>query len=48
MANGKKKRSLREAFGTVSAPEEKSGTEPPPGGKTPSGGRASEHQIYAA
>lgn len=33
MANGKKKRSLREAFGTVSAPEEKSGTEPPSGGE---------------
>ena len=32
MANGKKKRSLREAFGTVSAPEEKSGTGPPSGG----------------
>ena len=34
MANGKKKRSLREAFGTVSAPEEKSGTEPPSGEDT--------------
>ncbi len=31
MANGKKKRSLREAFSTVSAPEEKSGTTPPSG-----------------
>ena len=31
MANGKKKRSLREAFSTVSAPEEKSGTAPPSG-----------------
>ncbi len=29
MANGKKKRSLREAFSRVSAPEEKSGTAPP-------------------
>jgi len=34
VANGKKKRSLREAFGTVSAPEEKSGTEPPSGEDT--------------
>lgn len=34
MANGKKKRSLREAFSTVSAPEEKSGTAPPPGEDT--------------
>ena len=34
MANGKKKRSLRDAFGTVSAPEEKSGTEPPSGEDT--------------
>ena len=34
MANGKKKRSLREAFSTVSAPEEKSGTEPPSGEDT--------------
>lgn len=34
MANGKKKRSLREAFSTVSAPEEKSGTAPPSGEDT--------------
>ena len=33
MANGKKKRSLREAFGTVSAPEEKSGPSRHPGGE---------------
>ena len=31
MANGKKKQSLREAFSTVSAPEEKSGTASPSG-----------------
>jgi hypothetical protein len=37
VANGKKKRSLREAFSTVSAPEEKSGAAPPSGEK-PSGG----------
>ena len=34
MANGKKKRSLREAFSTVSAPAEKSGTAPPSGEDT--------------
>ena len=34
MANGKKKRSLREAFSTVSAPEEKGGTAPPSGEDT--------------
>ena len=37
MADGKKKRSLMEAFGVVRAPEEKSEAEPTPGGSTAAG-----------